>query len=230
MAISRTKEPYTFICPQCGIEFSRKNKGNNKKRFCSSKCARFNQIPDESKKKEYTCKFCNKKFTDWVYRNTTFCSRLCMSKYGARQPKPKARRPESFITRKCNICGKEYTIHKIFIEKRNSRFCSIECKGKQKSIDMMGNKNPNYVLPHLKLKPIKYGGKSWKIQSQKARDRDNNTCQRCGEVWNKEKHDKNFHVHHIVSIRKFDNYIKANKLENLITLCPSCHSKEHHQN
>lgn len=227
--IGSRKDLLKFKCPQCGIAFERKTKGEGKRQFCSSVCSnRYNNKEDKTKKKEYTCKFCKNKFIDWVYRNTIFCSNICKSKYGARQPKPKARKPESFVTKSCEVCNKKYTVHKIFTEKRNSRFCSKECRAVQKSIDMTGEGNHNYIPPHLRAKPIKYG-KNWKSQSSKARKRDNYTCQKCGDVWSKDKYDKKFHVHHIVSVREFDDYRDANKLNNLVTLCPSCHRKIHYE-
>lgn len=51
-----------------------------------------------------------------------------------------------------------------------------------------------------------------------AMERDNYTCQRCAkDISGKKKH----HIHHVNG----DHYY--NTLENLITLCPSCHQKTH---
>ena len=64
---------------------------------------------------------------------------------------------------------------------------------------------------------VEYRGKDWNRQKRKARERDNHTCQRCGKT--KEQVGKNLDVHHIIP------YILSedNSLENLVTLCPSCH-------
>ncbi|WP_206536580.1 HNH endonuclease [Halorubrum tebenquichense] len=43
---------------------------------------------------------------------------------------------------------------------------------------------------------------------------------------NGEHHDEwgeDLHVHHITRFGAFDSYQKANRLENLVTLCRSCH-------
>jgi 5-methylcytosine-specific restriction endonuclease McrA len=65
-----------------------------------------------------------------------------------------------------------------------------------------------------------YYGPNWFEQREKALKRDNYTCQKCGA--------RGDDVHHIIPFRKFGlaNYLKANELSNLITLCKSCHGKE----
>lgn len=67
---------------------------------------------------------------------------------------------------------------------------------------------------------IKYTrGPNWKRQRKAARLRDNNTCQHCGTT------EGRMTVNHIWPFRLFDDYREANQLSNLMTLCPSCHSK-----
>ena len=66
--------------------------------------------------------------------------------------------------------------------------------------------------------PNQYGAE-WKKLTEKMRKRDNYTCQSCGI---KEK-DRAFHVHHKIPFKQFGHRYEANKTENLITLCPSCH-------
>lgn len=62
-------------------------------------------------------------------------------------------------------------------------------------------------------------GPNWNVQKQKARERDNFTCQVCGA---KETHQPH-HVHHKVPFRSFPDFLAANRLDNLLTLCPACH-------
>jgi DEAD/DEAH box helicase domain-containing protein len=68
--------------------------------------------------------------------------------------------------------------------------------------------------------PNRYG-RNWNAQKEKARQRDNYTCQHCGAVENERAHD----VHHKVPFRAFTTFEEANRLENLVTLCPSCHRR-----
>ncbi|MGD2026501.1 MAG: DEAD/DEAH box helicase [Anaerolineales bacterium] len=66
--------------------------------------------------------------------------------------------------------------------------------------------------------PNRYGA-NWPQQRDAARQRDRYTCQNCGTVETDRAHD----VHHKIPFRAFENYLDANRLENLITLCPACH-------
>jgi DEAD/DEAH box helicase domain-containing protein len=70
-------------------------------------------------------------------------------------------------------------------------------------------------------------GPNWQKQRDAARERDNYRCRRCDAP---EKPNMQHHVHHVTPFRTFgyvrghnDNYLLANQLDNLITLCPSCH-------
>lgn len=75
------------------------------------------------------------------------------------------------------------------------------------------------------LRPNDYGP-DWQRQRNKARARDGYRCTQCGAPENDREHD----VHHVRPFREFgyvagrnENYLEANRLENLITVCRSCH-------
>jgi len=79
------------------------------------------------------------------------------------------------------------------------------------------------------IAPIASYGPNWATQRRRARERDGYRCRNCGlpEAAGRE-HD----VHHIRPFRTFDyrpnenrNYIAANALSNLMTLCPECHRR-----
>ena len=61
-------------------------------------------------------------------------------------------------------------------------------------------------------------GSNWSAQRRAALRRDSKTCQHCGSADNPQ-------VHHVLPFRLFDDYREANKLKNLLTLCPPCHRK-----
>ncbi len=70
-------------------------------------------------------------------------------------------------------------------------------------------------------------GPNWARQRDAARSRDNYRCQSCSAP---ERFDRHHDVHHIRPFRTFDYirgvndaYLEANRLENLVTLCPTCH-------
>ena len=64
-------------------------------------------------------------------------------------------------------------------------------------------------------------GPGWAQVRDRVRARDKYTCQVCGAVETNRQHD----VHHKVPFRAFPSFMEANRLENLVTLCPSCHRK-----
>lgn len=66
--------------------------------------------------------------------------------------------------------------------------------------------------------PNQYGP-NWPMQRKLALLRDSRTCQVCGLV----ESNTPFHVHHKVPFRNFTTYSLANQLDNLVTLCPTCH-------
>jgi DEAD/DEAH box helicase domain-containing protein len=76
------------------------------------------------------------------------------------------------------------------------------------------------------LKPNNYGP-NWQQQRQKVLERDDFRCRTCGTG-----ESTLLHVHHIRPFREYryipgenENYRLANKPDNLITLCPSCHRR-----
>ena len=89
------------------------------------------------------------------------------------------------------------------------------------------------TISHLRLigawsnDPNDYGP-DWQKTRDRVRARDGYKCQVCGTPETTRQHD----VHHKVPFRAFVQagspepaYQRANRLENLITLCPSCHKK-----
>ena len=64
-------------------------------------------------------------------------------------------------------------------------------------------------------------GSDWLRIRDRVRARDKYTCQVCGVVETNRQHD----VHHKIPFRAFTYGAEANRLENLTTLCPSCHHK-----
>jgi DEAD/DEAH box helicase domain-containing protein len=78
------------------------------------------------------------------------------------------------------------------------------------------------------IAPILSYGPNWDAQRQRARERDGFRCRLCGRPEEGREHD----VHHMRPFRTFDyragrnaNYLMANALPNLITLCPECHHR-----
>lgn len=64
-------------------------------------------------------------------------------------------------------------------------------------------------------------GKDWPRLRDQVRERDKFICQVCGLPENGRQHD----VHHRQPFRNFTSVGEANRMTNLVTLCPACHRK-----
>lgn len=95
---------------------------------------------------------------------------------------------------------------------KDAKFCSQECMIEWRSREYSGENHPRW-----RGGKEYYRGPNWHRQREKARERDYNKCQNCGAT------DTELDVHHIIPFRDFDEYERANRLPNLITLCDSCH-------
>jgi len=75
-----------------------------------------------------------------------------------------------------------------------------------------------------------YYGPDWNQRAAYIRNRDGHECLACG--MSNEDHSEKFgsrlNVHHIKKARNFDDYQTANRPENLVTLCNSCHKQYEH--
>lgn len=82
-----------------------------------------------------------------------------------------------------------------------------------------GHRHPDWRGGHSK-----YRGEDWYSQRQKALTRDLYKCQDCGILRSQLENPQHMHVHHIIPYQ----LSKDNSLDNLITLCVSCHNKREH--
>lgn len=206
----------TRICETCGMDFA--CQPASKKRFCSNDCKR---TRDPNKRGTFTCNVCGIQFEGWTYRQNKVCSRKCASSLAKGVPHLSARKPENFVTIFCEQCSKEYVIHKFFVTVRSSRFCSTECKYKWSSENIVGVSHRSYrggtKFPNR--------GSNWSGQRKLALKRDGRTCKICGRKPRKGEK-RVVDVHHITPYKEFGgDYLTANALANLITLCRQCHTK-----
>ena len=118
------------------------------------------------------------------------------------------------IKRKCIFCNKEFFVIFSLIKKGWAKFCSRKCKELWQSKNIIGENHPNWK-GGASFEPYPLG---WtKTFKEQIRYRDKYKCQKCGipEV----EYGKRLDVHH----RDFN---KNNlDLNNLISLCKSCHMK-----
>lgn len=135
--------------------------------------------------------------------------------------KPSKRRMDPLPPKLCLQCGREFEISrgtdKEYRERR--RFCSSECWYEFLRED--ASRNPAWRGGYSP-----YYGPNWDKQRRAARKRDRYFCQQCNKT--EKELGRELEVHHIVPFRIFgiERYREANHLDNLISLCKSCHSKQ----
>lgn len=159
------------------------------------------------------CEICGEEYTvkHAEKDSTRFCSKECGAKWRSQAYREEGN-PYDYHDTKivCEQCGE--------IDEdpssKDARFCSQECMIEWRSREYSGENHPRW-----KDNGKYYRGANWHTQREKARERDNHKCQQCGKESSKESHD----VHHIIPFEEFDDHERANRLENLITLCKSCH-------
>lgn len=67
-----------------------------------------------------------------------------------------------------------------------------------------------------------YYGPNWDEQARRARARDGHRCRDCGKRQTRPLLD----VHHLMPRRAFNgDHLRANRLENLVSLCKACHAR-----
>lgn len=109
------------------------------------------------------------------------------------------------VSKACPVCGKVFS----YPPSRKAKFCSRECEY---------NSRPQHNQRIMR-------GKNWKGQRTHALRRDGYRCCICG-CKAKRYEKRTIDVHHIRPYRLFNgDYLSANALTNLITLCRQCHVK-----
>lgn len=201
-------KPIYHTCPICNISF----KGSRGRIYCSRKCylsaprqSAWNKglvgLPANRPKNGITkeCPCCGQAFyVPKCYSNKKYCSMECYhdNRWGGSRAE----------TRSCIICDSQFTVTRS-VKKMT---CSNKCKQENKSISMRGEKS--HLWRGGATAP--YNG-DWRFIREQVRKRDGYKCTICNST-------DRIQVHHIIPYR----YSKSHALNNLITLCRSCHSRE----
>lgn len=203
---SLVEEKVGFDCPwdECKREF-----GNEKAVKIHHKKVHDVSISDHI----YNCQQCGDEFIERKGNDGKYCSDKCY--YLSERDR---------ITKDCEYCGGPITRKKSRMQSERV-FCDRDCL--KEYIDENG------VLKEIDYSEVgdyrAWRGRNWKEQREKALVRDGGACQNpnceneVGDVWGGNK----ILVHHITDYHDFDNYKQANELDNLITVCTSCHNKIH---
>lgn len=175
---------------------------------------------------EYTCEWCGGSGIKSQIDDRDahqFCSTECYHEWrvetlvGEQSPVWQGRT----VVVKCDQCGESVEKQLIHIENNKRVFCSNECHAQHMS--------GRYDDPAFTRKSY---GPNWAERRRERIHEDGHKCVVCGvgNSEHKEVYGAKLHVHHIIPIRKFAangelDYEKANRLDNLITMCVSCHGK-----
>jgi len=117
----------------------------------------------------------------------------------------------------CEQCETKFTGRK----DRKNKYCSLECKGEWISENKSGKNSTSWRGGHET-----YRGPNWQSIRTTVVKRANNTCEHINCSKSKEEIGRGLDVHHIIPYKYFDSHEEANKLSNLIALCPEHHHKE----
>ena len=221
-----------LFCQGCGGEFE----GKGTDRYCSDECRENTRKTREQASKEgarkmfpKTCPFCGKEFIPPHRQDQIYCSDVCRDK--AKWEKKK----RVLTERICLVCGKEFmpTVNKQVC-------CSPECtfkkiylenpEKKKKQAKQWRLDNPERVKENNRHKREE-NPELYKQIEQRSRDkvnfsgnksialeRDGYKCTRCGAT-------ENLAMHHKDGSGQTDH--PNNDLDNLETLCSSCHTLHH---
>ena len=193
-------------CIHCNKEFnvppSKLKEGKGK--YCSNNCRSLaNSILCE-------CLICKKKFRVGKARHNLgrgkCCSKECAALYTPKQ---------KIVT--CDYCGKDFKAKISELKRSKGKYCSRKCCHMDKSIKYCGENSSNWKGGTQR---DKHNGDNryshWRLS---VYERDNFTCQECGQVGGKLNAHHRFHWASFKSLRY--------EIWNGITLCEYCHKKEH---
>jgi len=160
-----------------------------------------------------TCEQCGKDYKTKPYMKTKsklhFCGFKC---YGAWQKIHRKGVGSTKVEVTCLNCGAITERQPSSIQ--DNTFCTHKCFSdyRKKTGSFAGAKSPSWKGGHKY-----YRGINWDAQRLQALQRDNYTCQDCGAT-------DILHGHHVRPFHLFDTYLEANVLDNIVSLCPSCHT------
>jgi len=109
----------------------------------------------------------------------------------------------------CDTCGKP--IERVPSAVLDHSFCSKNCLNKWRSEYLSGENGSQLKGGHND-----YRGPNWNEQREQVLIRDSFQCRHCNST-------NDLVVHHVTPFHLFEQYLEANQIDNLITLCKSCH-------
>ena len=154
-----------------------------------------------------TCEICNG-FYETYKKTQKYCSRKCaeVAKIGRKNPGRSNR-----LTKKCDWCGNVFSRPASNFHSKHF-FCCHSCSAKWwTEYGLRGEKHSKWNGGQYKAYTD-----GWKPLRKKAIKRAKNKCQRCSNAGRLE-------VHHKKPVNRCFDAKEANKLSNVIVVCPKCH-------
>lgn len=226
----------TYECEQCHKAFDRNaaNMARSKHAFCSPRCTgdwnathKVGENNPGYKQVAVNCAQCSaslKRPPHKIARSKNFfCSVACRAQYNSNHIRGTDNPTYNRVPALCAGCGKSMLVIPFRVKHHKTHFCNKACYGVWQSQHRIGRNGPNWRGGYKE-----YYGPDWNVQSRAARKRDNYHCQVC----KKPQKNRALDVHHVTPFRSFgyipntnERYKEANQLENLISLCASCHQR-----
>jgi hypothetical protein len=190
---------------------------NPLKRACSTECSfalRYQKVrewkqrkKEEKEKERKVCVQCGREYKPNIYTpHQKYCSLECRIK--ARLPKDTGYPREA----QCAYCGKPIVVTQ---EHPHRKYCGVRCQHR-------ANVN-NYNRKNAKQRGVFAKKSRWNGNWFSALERDGYKCRLCGA-----DDRRSLEVHHLDNRNWTADYKDANHdLDNLMTLCKTCHKKFH---
>lgn len=213
--------------------------GGGVEKSCEGCGETFTAVPANADRRRFCSYDCTNKWKSEEYRERDFGSRLPVLRgeenpnFGADLSGPNNPRWKEYPEITCEICGEIFRVRPA--REDAARFCSRSCQNEWMSRNfgrlgmgdhlpvMRGEENPRWKGGY---EP--YYGPNWYTQRERALARDEFSCRICGKT--EEEIGRSPDVHHIQRFGDFAEgsspiYEQANRLSNLVTLCPKHHRK-----
>jgi 5-methylcytosine-specific restriction endonuclease McrA len=163
------------------------------------------------------CRECGDKFEFYPSeKDGIYCSSCVDAADGLLPDNPME--PIERVETSCLACGKQIRVLQSRLDRRKRGvFCDLQCYGDWLSENIVGPDHHQWTGSSPEY------GQGWYAIRRAARLRDEYECQICGT--SKDEMGCNPDVHHITPLREFDDPREAHRLDNVISLCRSCHRK-----
>lgn len=211
-------------CDNCGktIEKRPDKIENQQYTYCSNECQDthdelHSQIAEQQRNRILVeCDNCGSELerTPWRVEqfHLQFCDNECKSEHHKENRNGDWAYNYSRAELVCEWCGSDYEVPTS--REDISRFCGLDCRNKWLA-SRTGDGHPLWEGGRRNY------GANWTDQRRAARERDDYTCQSCGAT--EDGLERELDVHHITPIKAFETPEEANTLDNLVSLCRSCH-------